>query len=69
MIQNIQPNHEYSKETISSIGIMAWNIHGLMYEKLETFKNKNDPTVDNLFDENEIVFLSETWKEKFDPDV
>ena len=42
---------------------------GLKYEKLKTFKTKNDPIVENLFDENEITFLSETWKEKFDPDV
>ena len=47
----------------SSLGIVTWNIHGLKKEKIEIFKHKSEPTVKKIFDENELICITETWRD------
>ena len=43
-----------------SFGVVVWNLHGLKGGKTKTFKDKNEPTVKMLFDENDIICVTET---------
>ena len=38
-------------------------------KKIDTFKNKNDRMVKDLFEKNDTVCLTETLKDKFDSEI
>ena len=52
------------------LNITCWNMHGLKGDKAEMIKNR-DPYSDfgKLFLQNSIIFMSETWRDKFDQDI
>ena len=60
---------EAEEKDKSSLGIVIWNIHGLKKEKIEIFKHKSEPTIKKIFDENELICITETWRDKYDPDI
>ena len=52
----------------SSLGILIWNLHGLKKEKIDIFRHKSEPLVQTIFNENEVIYITETWKDKYDTD-
>ena len=46
------------------MGVLIWNIHGLKNEKVDTFRNKSESVVTKIFDENDIICLTETWRDR-----
>ena len=60
-------NDKAEEKDKSSLGIVIWNIHGLKKEKIEIFKHKSEPIVKKIFDENELICITETWRDKYDP--
>ena len=60
---------EAEEKDKSSLGIVVWNIYGLKKEKIEIFKHRSEPTVKKIFDQNELICITETWRDKYDPDI
>ena len=56
-------------EKQSSIGVVVWNLHVLKGNKIDTFKEKNDTVVKKIFYENDIICVTETWRDKYDLDI
>ena len=44
-------------------------MHGLKKERIEIFRGKSDPIVKKIFDENELICINESWRDKFDSDI
>ena len=58
-----------ANEQQSTIGILMWNVHGFKKERTEIFREKSDPIVKKIFDENELICISDSWRDKFDSDI
>ena len=50
-------------------GIVVWNLHGLKGNKIQTFKERNEPIVKKLFEKNDIICATESWRDRYDPDI
>ena len=58
------------KETDNFVNIACWNIHGLKGDKADLLKNRKPGSkFYKLFDKNDIIFLSETWRDRVDSDL
>ena len=56
-----------SDKTKNFINIASWNIHGLKKSKADLIKNRtSESEFGKLFDENDIIFSCETWRDRFD---
>ena len=53
----------------NSFNVAVWNLHGLKGCKIESFKDRTEPMVKKLFEENDIICGTETWRDRQDPDI
>ena len=50
-------------------GNVVWNLHGLKGNKIQTFKERNEPIVKKLSEKNDIICAAESWRDRYDPDI
>ena len=53
----------------NSFGAAVWNLHRLKGCKIESFEDRTEPMVKKLFEENDIIYGTETWRDRHHPDV
>ena len=68
-----QKNHEDldldKNDEKNSLGVAVWNLHGLKGCNIESFKDRTEPMVKKLFEENDIICGTETLRDRQDPDI
>ena len=60
-------NYAKSNKTKNFVNITSWNIHGLKKLKADLIKNRTpESEFGKMFHENDIIFLCETWRDRYD---
>ena len=52
----------------NKVSVCIWNINGLKNEKIDRFSSK-DSVTEEIFTNNDIICLTETWRDKTDRDL
>ena len=62
-------NSNKEKPGKDTLGTCVWNINGLKHQKLDRIESENSKITQEIFSNNDIIWLTETWRDKNDRDL